>query len=166
MSKHGYTAELADDLYDIGEIIAHRMRDQIAEDHTLSGALRDSIRCEAEHDADGATVYIYADAKADNGAMYAEFLEHGTGIYNENGDGRQTPWRYPNPYEEYDENGNRKFITTRGQKPTHFIRNAITGDNGLGPPVRDLIADMLKDGILHFVDAEVKMELNTLKYKR
>lgn len=144
MSKHGYTAELADDLYDIGEIIAHRMRDQIAEDHTRSGALRDSIRCEVEHDEDGATVYIYADARAKNGAMYAEFLEHGTGQYNDQG-----ATDYPH-----------------GQHPTHFISNAISGANGLGPSVKELVQEMLHDDILRFVGSEIKMELNTLKYKR
>lgn len=151
MSKHGYTAELADALYDIGEIIAHRMRDQIAENHTRSGALRDSIRCEAEYDDEGATVYVYADAKAKNGAMYAEFLEHGTGQYNDQG-----ATSYPH-----------------GQKPTHFIKNAVEGtihtDEGvesLGQPINEMIQEMINDGLKSFVSSEVSMEIKTLRYKR
>lgn len=152
MSKHGYTAELADALYDIGEIIAHRMRDQVAEYHTRSGALRDSIRCESEYDDDGATVYVYADAKAKNGAMYAEFLEHGTGQYNDQG-----ATSYPH-----------------GQKPTHFIKNAVDGvinnemdpQDALGQPIGEMIQELIDEGLKNFVSSEVSMEILTLRYKR
>lgn len=144
MSKHGYTADLADDLLEVGETIADRMREQIQNGHVRSGNLLRSIRCEVDHDDDGATVYIYADAKANNGAEYAEFLEHGTGEFNDTG---PTDWPH-------------------GMHPIHFISNSLSGKDGLGPPVEKLIQDMIQDDIINFLDAEIKMELNTLKYKR
>ena len=45
-----------------------------------------------------------------HGVPLAEFLEHGTGIFREDGTGRQTPWVY------YNERWQR-FVFTRGQKP-------------------------------------------------
>ena len=47
---------------------------------------------------------------------YAIYNEMGTGIYADGGGGRQTPWRYQ------DAKGN--WHTTRGIKPTHFLKNA------------------------------------------
>lgn len=48
---------------------------------------------------------------------YSVYVELGTGIYAENGNGRKTPWRYQ------DKNG--EWHTTRGQRPQPFIRPAI-----------------------------------------
>lgn len=53
--------------------------------------------------------------------MYAIYVELGTGIFAENGDGRQTPWVWR------DQNG--KYHFTRGMKPQPFIRPAV--DNHL-----------------------------------
>ena len=47
---------------------------------------------------------------------YAPYVEYGTGIYAENGDGRKTPWIWT------DKNGDTHF--TRGQKPQPFLRPA------------------------------------------
>lgn len=49
---------------------------------------------------------------------YPTYLEYGTGIYAEGGKGRQSPWRWQ------DKNGDWHF--TRGIKPTHWLRNAIS----------------------------------------
>ena len=49
---------------------------------------------------------------------YAPYVELGTGIYAEDGNGRQTPWRYQ------DEKG--VWHTTRGSKPQPFLRPGIT----------------------------------------
>ena len=49
---------------------------------------------------------------------YPIFVEYGTGIYADGGKGRQSPWVWR------DKNG--KFHYTRGMKPTHFLRNAVS----------------------------------------
>lgn len=46
---------------------------------------------------------------------YAIFQEYGTGIYAENGKGRQTPWTY---FSE----GLGRFVTTVGNRPHPFMR--------------------------------------------
>lgn len=49
---------------------------------------------------------------------YAAYVELGTGIYAEGGDGRPTPWVYQ------DANGNWHY--THGQKPQPFLKPAVT----------------------------------------
>ena len=49
---------------------------------------------------------------------YPIFVEYGTGIYADGGKGRKSPWVWR------DKNG--KFHYTRGMKPRHFLRNAIS----------------------------------------
>lgn len=50
---------------------------------------------------------------------YAPYLEYGTGLLAENGDGRKdVPWHYQ------DEKGN--WHSTSGQKPQPFLRPALT----------------------------------------
>ena len=51
------------------------------------------------------------------GVEYAPFVHQGTGIYAAGGNGRQTPWVY--------KTGNGKFVTTRGQRPQPFLRDAV-----------------------------------------
>ena len=165
---NSYINDLADDMQDIGEIIAHRMKDILYEGdskpHVLTGNLLNSIRSETEVNGDHITTRVYADAVSDDGALYADFLEHGTGIYRDSGDGRQTPWKYPNPYEPFDENGNRKFITTHGQKPTHFIQRAIDGSDGTGSPIGELIQEVANKALKNFLASEITLELKSLKY--
>ena len=50
---------------------------------------------------------------------YAPYVELGTGIYASDGNGRKDPWVY------YDEKTG-KFRLTRGPKPHHMIRRAVT----------------------------------------
>ena len=52
---------------------------------------------------------------------YAIYVEYGTGIYAEEGKGRQTPWFY---YYE-GKNGKPGWRITRGQKPAKFLRRAF-----------------------------------------
>lgn len=57
------------------------------------------------------SITIYSDLNSGwHNVPLAEFLEHGTGIFREDGTGRQTPWVY------YNERWQR-FVFTRGQKP-------------------------------------------------
>ena len=53
--------------------------------------------------------------------LYGPFLEYGTGIYAENGKGRQTPWTYYS-----DKLG--RFVTTHGMKAQPFIRPTAEED--------------------------------------
>lgn len=50
--------------------------------------------------------------------LYALYVELGTGIFAEKGNGRKTPWVWK------DQNG--KYHFTRGMKPQPFLRPAIT----------------------------------------
>lgn len=51
--------------------------------------------------------------------FYSVYVELGTGIFAEKGNGRKTPWVWK------DQNG--KYHFTRGMKPQPFLRPAITG---------------------------------------
>lgn len=78
------------------------------------GSLRKSIT----HKVIGDTVYVGTNMRAPNGAAYGVYVELGTGIYATDGKGRKSPWVWR------DKNG--KYHFTRGIKPTHFMRNALS----------------------------------------
>ena len=78
------------------------------------GSLRKSIT----HKVIGDTVFVGTNMKAPNGAPYGIYVELGTGIYATDGNGRKSPWVWR------DKNG--KYHFTRGIKPTHFMRNALS----------------------------------------
>jgi HK97 gp10 family phage protein len=75
-----------------------------------SGALRRSIDTEVENNP-------VAFSDTGSTSEYAEYVEYGTGIYAESGQGRQTPWTY------FDE-AKGQFFTTRGQKAQPFAEPA------------------------------------------
>lgn len=79
-----------------------------------TGKLRDSIHAETEKNQTEIVSNISVDARSEDGTWYAEFVEYGTGAYNENGDGRQTPWKWQ------DKDGG--WHTTTGMKAHPFIR--------------------------------------------
>lgn len=73
-----------------------------------TGRLRASIRFESLND--GYAAMVYSDVK------YADYVEYGTGIYANNGQGRRTPWMYfSNKY---------GWVKTRGQKANMMVNNA------------------------------------------
>lgn len=76
-----------------------------------TGRLRNSIANEVDED----TAYIGTNVE------YAPYIEYGTGIYAENGDGRQTPWAFQ------DEKG--EWHITRGSRPYHYLKSAVTEHN-------------------------------------
>ena len=78
------------------------------------GALRKSLT----HKVVGDDVFIGTNIRSSNNAPYAVYVEMGTGIYATEGNGRQSPWVWR------DKNG--KFHSTRGMKPTHFLKKAIS----------------------------------------
>lgn len=73
------------------------------------GRLRNSMTHVVQDDS----VYIGTNVE------YAPYVELGTGIYASDGNGRKDPWVY------YDEKTG-KFRLTRGSKPHHMIRRAVT----------------------------------------
>ena len=83
-----------------------------------TGMLWKSIKIrDIEWDGDVATVTVYSDKTI---APYAEFVENGTGIFREDGTGRQTPWLI---YLGQDKDGNDIFRYTRGIEPHYFARD-------------------------------------------
>ncbi len=82
--------------------------------HYKGGSLKNSIT----HKAVGNTVYIGTNIKAENGFPYGIAVELGTGIYATDKNGRKSPWAWK------DKNGD--WHWTKGIKPTHFLKNAMT----------------------------------------
>ena len=78
------------------------------------GSLRKSIT----HKVIGDTVFVGTNMKAPNGAPYPLYVELGTGIYATDGKGRKSPWVWR------DKNG--KYHYTRGIRPRHFLKNALS----------------------------------------
>ena len=101
-----------------GEEMVTSMKNRLtAGNHIDTGQLISSIHAETTANEDEIITDIYIDAKSNEGTWYAEFLEYGTGIYNENGNGRQTPWAWQ------DRNGD--WHTTRGMRADPFIRPSV-----------------------------------------
>lgn len=110
--------DLAEHMHKITGEMAQGMRDKLtAGDHIDTGNLIGSIHNDTEAGEQEITSTISIDAVSDEGAWYAEFLEFGTGIYNEDGAGRQTPWRYQDRHGEWH--------TTSGMEADPFIRPSI-----------------------------------------
>ena len=76
--------------------------------HYSGGTLRQSIT----HKVVGYEVYVGSNLS------YAPYVEKGTGIYADNGQGRQSPWVWR------DKNGD--YHWTRGIEPQHFLLKAVT----------------------------------------
>lgn len=116
--KAGAIRGLEEHMHKVTGEMAQGMRDRLTEGgHIDTGNLIGSIHNDTTRNDQQITSTISIDAVSDQGAWYAEFLEYGTGIYNESGDGRQTPWRYK------DREG--KWHTTQGMQADPFIRPSI-----------------------------------------
>lgn len=76
-----------------------------------TGNLRDSFHATYEWKGKTFTGFIESDC------TYLRYVINGTGIYNINGKGRQTPWVYR------DAHGNYRF--TRGIRPNPFIEKSL-----------------------------------------
>ena len=78
-----------------------------------TGALRRSITSNVSEEADYIVGTIYTPLE------YAPYVEYGTGLFAENGNGRSdVPWSYQ------DDEGN--WHTTSGQHPHPYMRPALT----------------------------------------
>jgi HK97 gp10 family phage protein len=76
------------------------------------GDLQQSITSKVERTNEEITAIVYSPLE------YAPYVEYGTGLFAEKGNGRQTPWGY-----EDEETG--ETIWTCGQKPQPFMRPAL-----------------------------------------
>ena len=81
------------------------------------GTLRSSISHKVDTSKGSAEGYIFT------GEEYAPYVELGTGIYADDGRGRQTPWVY------YDDKTD-KFYKNVGQQPKKMISNAMVSEQG------------------------------------
>ena len=99
----------------IAESIAGLARSNLATQVSThaTGKLQNSIRVER---ASGG-YRVVADAKSPDNNYYAQYVEYGTGIYNERGNGRKTPWFYDHP--------KLGRIRTRGQRAKPFFNPAV-----------------------------------------
>lgn len=80
-----------------------------------------SLRKSLTHKVVGNEVYVGTNMSVmyrGRRISYPIFVEYGTGIYADGGKGRQSPWVWR------DKNG--KYHRTRGMKPRHFLRKAIS----------------------------------------
>ena len=101
--------------------------------HYHGGSLRKSIT----HKVINNTVYVGTNMRAPNGSAYPLFVELGTGIYATEGNGRKSPWVWR------DKNG--KYHFTRGMKPRHFMRNALSRADHIKKYI-DIYENQLKKG--------------------
>ena len=95
-----------------------------------TGLLRNSI----SHAQEKSTAYIGTNVE------YAPYVELGTGIYADNGKGRQTPWLVTVPKGAGGKWAGKTFVT-RGMKASHFLRNAATNHSD---EYRKIVEQVLK----------------------
>lgn len=105
-----------------------------------TGALKSSIRYSVSKATGEIVVRIHANAQGGNGAKYAEFIEFGTGIYNEHGGGRATPWIVTAVV-----HGQLRTWKTHGMRPQPFIRPAF---RKYAPELQKMIRESMRvDGM-------------------
>lgn len=92
-----------------------------------TGALANSIKSKREIDGNKVLGIVFTELE------YAPYVEYGTGLFAENGQGRKTGWAY-----EDEKTG--ETIWTRGQKPQPYLRPALNEN-------REKIVEDLKEGI-------------------
>jgi HK97 gp10 family phage protein len=94
------------------QAVSHAKQNITSASRVDTGALRNSMN----HLVQGEECYVGTNQE------YAIYNEFGTGIYCDEGVGRQTPWSYQDAHGDWH--------TTRGMKPIHFLKNAIADHTG------------------------------------
>lgn len=90
-----------------------------------TGLLRSSI-----------THNVYDDhAEVGTNFSYAPYVEHGSGLFAEAGNGRQTPWRY--------QDADGQWHTTIGQHPQPFLRPALDANK---QKIEQIFQDEIQSG--------------------
>lgn len=95
-----------------GVLLVESSAKQNASNCKDTGALQNSIISTVETTNEAVIGYVSTNLE------YAPYVEYGTGLFAESGNGRQTAWRYQ------DDEGN--WHTTNGQKPQPFMRPALS----------------------------------------
>ncbi len=109
ITKIGDTDKLREALGQACSLVERAAKETAPKD---TGELRRSITSKVEEDEESLKGIVYTPLE------YAPYVEYGTGLFAENGDGRQdVPWYYLD-----DEGALRK---TSGQKPHPFLRPAL-----------------------------------------
>lgn len=94
-----------------------------------TGALRRSITSKVETDSDTVEGTVFTPLE------YSNFVEYGTGLFAENGNGRKdVPWLYRDDKE--------KSHITSGQHPQPYMRPALNEN-------REKIIELIKEGLIH-----------------
>lgn len=94
-----------------------------------TGELRRSITSKVENDGEGLVGKVFTPLE------YAPYVEYGTGLFAEGGNGRKdVPWNYR------DDEG--EWHTTSGMKPRPYLRPALHEN-------REQIIRLLREGILN-----------------
>lgn len=94
-----------------------------------TGALRRSITSKVEADSNTVEGTIFTPLE------HAPYVEYGTGLFAENGNGRKTGWGYKN-----EKTG--ETIWTRGQNHQPYMRPALNEN-------RQKIVELIKEGLIH-----------------
>ena len=115
--------KMRDALLKAGALVERSAKQKCPKDN---GQLAQNIQYSV--DGKGTTCTVY------NPLEYAPYVEYGTGIFAEGGNGRKTPWLYE------DDSGETHF--TRGQHPHPYMRPALS-DN------RNQITQLLGEGIMN-----------------
>ena len=128
--------KLIDKIEDIGDVqaIASAMQDACdlvegsAKDKAPkdTGALRRSITSKIEVNGSEIDGIVFTPLE------YAPYVEYGTGLFAENGNGRQTPWVYRDDKGDYHD--------THGQHPQPFLRPALNEN-------KDEIIQIIKEAL-------------------
>lgn len=95
-----------------GVLLVESSAKQNASNCKDTGALQNSIISNVETTNEAVIGYVFTNLE------YAPYVEYGTGLFAESGNGRQTPWKYQ------DDDGN--WHTTKGQHPQPFMRPALS----------------------------------------
>ena len=127
LTSDALTASVTERLEELGLRLQEEMQNNLLSETDGTGETANSIHAEVENDGDNVVLKIYADEQA-------KYLEHGTGEYNDEGNGRGTPWRYQ------DRDGN--WHTTTGMRAHPFIEPAL---DAVLPELDGMVDDILKD---------------------
>lgn len=125
LDKMQDTSTIVSAMQDACDLVEGAAKDKAPKD---TGALRRSITSKIEVTGSEIDGIVFTPLE------YAPYVEYGTGLFAENGNGRQTPWVYR------DDKG--KYHYTHGQHPQPFMRPALKENE-------QNVKKKLKEGIMN-----------------
>ena len=123
LDKMQDTSTIVSAMQDACDLVEGSAKDKAPKD---TGALRRSITSKIEVTGSEIDGIVFTPLE------YAPYVEYGTGLFAENGNGRQTPWVYR------DDKG--KYHYTHGQHPQPFLRPALNEN-------KDEIIQIIKEAL-------------------